>query len=79
MDAGRLREHDPIELMQIVYGAVMTYFSDAGFRERLSGEDPMTRGARALRARAHRDAAGRAGTALSRPERNGSRSISACA
>src|SRR5689334_16427667 len=34
--AGRLREHDPIELMQIVYGAVSTYFSDAGFRSRLS-------------------------------------------
>src|SRR3954454_7272757 len=40
--AGRLREHDPIELMQLVYGAVSTYFSDAGFRARLSGQDPMT-------------------------------------
>src|ERR1700753_263931 len=30
-----LREHDPIELMQLVYGAVSTYFSDAGFRARL--------------------------------------------
>ncbi len=39
--AGRLREHDPGELMQIVYGAVMTYFSDAGFRVRLMGEDPL--------------------------------------
>src|ERR687884_1800581 len=38
--AGRLREHDPIELMQLCYGAVMTYFSDAGFRARLE-EDPL--------------------------------------
>lgn len=45
--AGRLRSHDPLELMQIVYGAVSTYFSDAGFRARLSGVDPMTAGARA--------------------------------
>ena len=44
--AGRLREHDPIELMQLVYGAVSTYFSDAGFRARLSGSDPMTPEAR---------------------------------
>src|SRR4051812_45454781 len=40
--AARLREHDPIELMQLVYGAVSTYFSDAGFRTLLSGEDPMS-------------------------------------
>ena len=45
--AGRLREHDPVELMQLVYGAVSTYFSDAGFRARLSGADPMTPEARA--------------------------------
>jgi TetR/AcrR family transcriptional regulator len=45
--AGRLREHDPVELMQLVYGAVSTYFSDAGFRARLSGVDPMTPEARA--------------------------------
>src|SRR3954451_14165912 len=44
--AGRLRVHDPTELMQIVYGAVSTYFSDAGFRALLSGEDPMSEGAR---------------------------------
>ena len=44
--AGRLREHDPIELMQLVYGAVMTYFSDAGFRARLLGEDPFSAEAR---------------------------------
>jgi TetR/AcrR family transcriptional regulator len=45
--AGRLRAHDPVELMQLVYGAVSTYFSDAGFRARLSGVDPMTSEARA--------------------------------
>jgi len=45
--AGRLREHDPVELMQLVYGAVSTYFSDAGFRARLSGADPLTPEARA--------------------------------
>jgi hypothetical protein len=47
VDAGRLREHDPFELMQLVYGAVSTYFSDAGFRARLSGADPLTPEARA--------------------------------
>ena len=47
VEAGRLREHDPIELIQLVYGAVMTYFSDAGFRAALSGVDPMTSEARA--------------------------------
>src|SRR3954452_2219707 len=40
--AGRLRPHDPLELMQLVYGAVSTYFSDAGFRARLAGVDPLT-------------------------------------
>jgi TetR/AcrR family transcriptional regulator len=47
VEAGRLRPHDPVELMQTVYGAVSTYFSDAGFRARLSGIDPMTPEARA--------------------------------
>ena len=47
VEAGRLREHDPVELMQLVYGAVSTYFSDAGFRARLSGIDPMTAESRA--------------------------------
>src|SRR3954449_2031229 len=44
--ASRLRAHDPIELMQLVYGAVMTYFSDAGFRARLLDEDPLAAPAR---------------------------------
>ena len=46
VEAGRLRAHDPIELMQLVYGAMSTYFSDAGFRARLSGADPLTPDAR---------------------------------
>jgi TetR/AcrR family transcriptional regulator len=41
MTAGRLRRHDPLELMQICYGAVFTYFSDAALRARLIDEDPL--------------------------------------
>src|SRR5262249_29973723 len=41
VEAGRRRGHDPIGLMQVVYGAVMTYFSNAGFRARLLDEDPL--------------------------------------
>jgi hypothetical protein len=52
VEAGRLREHDSIGLMQLVYGAVMTYFSDAGFRARLSGGDPLSVEARARFGRA---------------------------
>lgn len=39
--AGRLRPHDPLELMQVVYGAVLTCFSDALFRSKLTGQDPL--------------------------------------
>jgi TetR/AcrR family transcriptional regulator len=35
--AGRLRPHDPAELMQLVYAALLTHFSDARFRARLFG------------------------------------------
>ena len=41
MRAGRLRRHDPVELMQVCYGTVFTYFSDARFRAKLVGEDPL--------------------------------------
>jgi hypothetical protein len=41
MRAGRLRRHDPVELMQVCYGTVLTYFSDARFRAGLTGEDPL--------------------------------------
>jgi TetR/AcrR family transcriptional regulator len=40
--AGRLREHDPVELIQLAYGAVLSFFSDAGFRARLLDEAPFT-------------------------------------
>lgn len=43
---GRLRPHDPLELMQICYGSVLTYFSDARFRARLVDEDPLGAAAR---------------------------------
>jgi TetR/AcrR family transcriptional regulator len=52
MAAGRLRRHDPLELMQVCYGAVFTYFSDAGFRGRLLGEDPLCEAALARHRRA---------------------------
>jgi TetR/AcrR family transcriptional regulator len=44
--AGRLRPHDPVELMQLCYGAALTYFSDAGFRARMLDEDPLSPAAR---------------------------------
>jgi TetR/AcrR family transcriptional regulator len=52
MAAGRLRRHDPLELMQICYGAVFTYFSDAAFRARLVAEDPLSEAALARHRRA---------------------------
>ncbi len=42
VEAGRLREHDPVELMQMTYGAVMSFFSDSGFRARLLDEEPLS-------------------------------------
>ncbi len=47
VEAGRLRPHDPEDMMQLVYGDVSTYNSDEGFRERISGIDPMTSESRA--------------------------------
>jgi TetR/AcrR family transcriptional regulator len=41
MEAGRLREHDPVEVMQLCYSALLTYFSDARFRARLLDQDPL--------------------------------------
>jgi TetR/AcrR family transcriptional regulator len=39
--AGRLREQDPVELMAFCYAAVFTHFSDAAFRARVLGDDPL--------------------------------------
>lgn len=47
MRAGRLRRHDPVEVMQVFWGTTLTYFSDARFRANLVGEDPLA--AEALR------------------------------
>jgi TetR/AcrR family transcriptional regulator len=52
MRAGRLRRHDPVELMQVCYGTVFTYFSDARFRANLVGEDPLSAAALARHRRA---------------------------
>ena len=49
---GRLRPHDPLELMQICYGAISTFLSDARFRELLVGDDPLSDAG----VRRHRDA-----------------------
>ncbi len=63
MEAGRLRRHDPLELMQICYGAVFTFFSDARFRARLLDVDPLAPAALAR----HRDALTRLLGAALRP------------
>jgi TetR/AcrR family transcriptional regulator len=42
VEAGRLRPHDPVELMQLCYSASLTYFSDSGFRARMLDEDPLS-------------------------------------
>jgi AcrR family transcriptional regulator len=39
--AGRLSPHDSVEVMQLCYGAILTHFSDARFRARMLGEDPL--------------------------------------
>lgn len=39
--AGRLREHEPVELLQLVYATVMTYVSEERFRARLLDEEPL--------------------------------------
>jgi TetR/AcrR family transcriptional regulator len=38
--AGRLLPHDPRDVMQLCYSALLTHFSDARFRARLFGDDP---------------------------------------
>lgn len=40
--AGRLRPHDPRELIALCYAAVFTHFSDAALRARVLGDDALS-------------------------------------
>jgi len=55
MGAGRLRKHDPEQLIISGYGAVLNYFSDVHFLEGLLGRDPMAEDAIETRIQAIRD------------------------
>jgi TetR/AcrR family transcriptional regulator len=55
MGAGRLRKHDPEQLIISGYGAVLNYFSDVHFLEGLLGRDPMDEDAIETRIQAIRD------------------------
>jgi TetR/AcrR family transcriptional regulator len=55
MGAGRLRKHDPEQLIISGYGAILNYFSDVHFLEGLLGRDPMAEDAIETRIQAIRD------------------------
>jgi TetR/AcrR family transcriptional regulator len=55
MGEGRLRKHDPEQLIISGYGAILNYFSDVHFLEGLLGRDPMSEDAIETRVQAIRD------------------------
>lgn len=55
MGAGRLRKHDPEQLIITGYGAILNYFSDVHFLQGLLGRDPMDQDAIETRIQAIRD------------------------
>jgi AcrR family transcriptional regulator len=55
MGAGRLRKHDPEQLIISGYGAILNYFSEVHFLQGLLGRDPMAEDAIETRIQAIRD------------------------